>query len=435
MNSKALTKIQAIGIATIIVVAAVGGGVAFVLFRGGEESSETIKIGVCADLDTSSGQSTWQEIVLAAEQVNAEGGVLGRNFEVFSADDDSGSVMQDVATACNAITKLITVDKVDFIVNSGGFSSVYQEIISQHKIIMLDGLTTIDELTQKVLDDYDRYKYYFRVGMPNATSAYEGGLDSISVLREHTGFSKVAYITHDIQDANDRIARNSDGWSKSGFEFVYSAVIPLDVSDFTSYFALAEAAGAEILHCTIVGPACVPFVKEYYDRQSPMVLWGLIQMVSEGNFWELTEGKCEFVSSNTNPALVGYPLTNKTVSYREAYLERWGEDSQLGWASLYDAVRYILPDAIERAGTIETDAVIAALETVDVETSLARHFVFTSSHDIMIGEAGPNRPSEDYFLICVFQWQNGSLVPVYPKEIMEEAGATYKFPSWPGPWD
>jgi len=75
------------------------------------------------------------------------------------------------------------------------------------------------------------------------------------------------------------------------------------------------------------------------------------------------------------------------------------------------------------------------LETVDVETSLARHFVFTSSHDIMIGKAGPNRPSEDYFCICVFQWQNGELVPVYPKEIMEEARATFMFPDWPGPWD
>ncbi|MEJ2242902.1 MAG: hypothetical protein P8Y18_12315, partial [Candidatus Bathyarchaeota archaeon] len=93
----------------------------------------------------------------------------------------------------------------------------------------------------------------------------------------------------------------------------------------------------------------------------------------------------------------------------------------------------ILPDAIRRAGTSETNAVIAALETVDVETSLARHFIFTSSHDIMNSKAGEH--PEGYFFVGMFQWQDGVQVPVLPKEIMEEAGATYIVPDWPGPWD
>ena len=92
-------------------------------------------------------------------------------------------------------------------------------------------------------------------------------------------------------------------------------------------------------------------------------------------------------------------------------------------------------DAIERAGTIETEAVIEALEKTDIETSLARRFVFTSSHDIFVTEVEPGRPSEDYFFHAFFQWQDGTLVPVYPPQIMEEAGASYMFPDWPGPWD
>jgi hypothetical protein len=97
-------------------------------------------------------------------------------------------------------------------------------------------------------------------------------------------------------------------------------------------------------------------------------------------------------------------------------------------------VRFILSGAIKRAGTTETEAVIKALEKTDVETSMARRFVFTSSHDVMIGSAGPNIPSEDYMLVCLFQWQNGTQVPVYPQEILEQAGATYKYPDWNGPW-
>ena len=47
----------------------------------------------------------------------------------------------------------------------------------------------------------------------------------------------------------------------------------------------------------------------------------------------------------------------------------------------------------------------------------------------------PNNPAEDHMLTILFQWQDGVQVPVYPKEIMEEVGATYTYPDWPGPWD
>lgn len=436
MDSKAIAKIHAIGIIVIIVIAAVVGGLAYILFGDESQSSETIKIGVCADLDSSIGRSLWQEAVLAAEQVNAEGGILGRNFTIVAEDDDDESPSVDIATATNAFTRLITVDEANYVVYSGfgGLSIIFQDLASQHKTILFGGADGTDELTQRVIDDYNNYKYFFRVGVPNATSGNDGVTESIQVLRNYTGFNKVAFVYHEL-DSN--IADNIAGYAETllgyGFEVVYTASIPLNTVDFSSYFANAEAAGAEILAPLIVGPACVPFVKEYYDRQSPMVLWGLISMASQSNFWELTEGKCEHVSANTYPTVVGYPLTNKTLLFGEAYSERWKEQPPGG--AIYDLVRYILPDAIRRAGTTETEAVIKALETTSIETSLARRFVFTSSHDIMIGAAGPNRPGEDYFMVCLFQWQNGKLVPVYPEAIKEEAGATYTFPNWTGPWD
>ena len=96
-------------------------------------------------------------------------------------------------------------------------------------------------------------------------------------------------------------------------------------------------------------------------------------------------------------------------------------------------MRYILPDAIERAGTLDVDAVIQALETTSIETTSAKDFVFTSSHDLMM--ADPNNPDDDHSMVIYFQWIDGKQVPVYPKKIMEEAGVTYTYPDWPGPWD
>jgi branched-chain amino acid transport system substrate-binding protein len=439
LDSEGLTKIQSIVLIAVIVVAAVGGA-AYVLLSGDEQPSETIKIGVCADLDSSAGKSILQEAVLAVEHVNAEGGVLGRLFEVVSEDDDSESVNMDFALATNAMTRLITVDKADYIISFGTFSAIYQELTSQHKKIMFGAYNGAEELTQKVLDDYDRYKYFFRIGVSNGTVVREGVAEDVATIGEYTGFNKVAIVSHDLglggqEWLSEIVADFQLVWDEEevGMDVVYTAIIPLDAVDFSSYFAQAEAAGVEIMHCPNIMPqSCAPFVREYYERQSPMVLMGSLTSVVHHDFWELTEGKCEYVSAVAYPTVAGYPFTNKTLAFAEAYWDRWGEGSV---GPIYDTVRYILPDAIRRAGTFETDAVISALETVDVETSLARHFIFTSSHDILSGESGPDKAPEDYFFVGMFQWQDGELVPVLPKEIMEEAGATYKVPPWPGPWD
>ena len=432
LNSEALSKIQSIILIAVIVVAAVGGGVAYVLLSGEQQSAETIKIGVIADIDNIGGKTVLQGAKLAAEQVNAEGGVLGRNFEIVAEDDDIESGNRDLEVATNAITRLITVDEADFIV-SAGYGLTYREIAFEHKKILFTVFDPRDELTQGVLDNYDRYKYYFRSGTGNVTAAVEGVTESIFVCRNHTGFNKIGFIYgFSIKSIVSSII---DSLEELGFEVVLSEPVASDVVDFSSHFARAEAAGVEILCPYIFGSAGIPFVKEYHDRQSPMVMWGDVRVSSTNDFWQITEGKCEHITSSSYPVVVGYPLTSKTVATRDAYNERWGEEISSNAAAAYDTIRFILPDAIERAGTIETDAVIEALEETDIETSICRHFIFTSSHDMLVGEAGPNKLSEDYFFVAMFQWQNGVQVPVYPIELMEEAGATLTFPIWSGPWD
>jgi branched-chain amino acid transport system substrate-binding protein len=431
LDSQGLTKIQLIILIAVIIIA-VGGGAAYVLLDGEQQSSETIKIGIIADIDNIGGKAVLQGAKLAAEQVNAEGGVLGKNFEIVAEDDDIESGNMDLAVATNAITRLITVDKADFIVSTY-LGMHYREIAFEHKKILFTLYDATEELTQGVLDNYDRYKYYFRTGAGNGTAAVEGVTESMVVCRNFTGFNKIAFIYW--SGVEDFVSSVTDVLEKQGFDVVLSEPVAFDTIDYSGCFARAEEAGAEILYPLIYSSGAIPFVKEYSDRQSPMVMWGNIGIGSLNNFWEITEGKCEYTTNNGYPVVIGYPLTSKTVATKDAYDERWGEEITSNAAAAYDTVRFILPDAIERAGTTETDAVIEALEETDVETSLCRHFVFTSSHDILVGEAGPNRLSEDYFFVAMFQWQNGVQVPVYPIELMEEAGSTYKFPDWPGPCD
>jgi branched-chain amino acid transport system substrate-binding protein len=436
-DSKALTKIQSIFLIAIIIVAAVGGGVTYVLLSGEGQSSETIKVGVLADLDGFFGKLIWQGTVLAAEQINAEGGLLGRQIEVIGGDSDIESAIgiPDPVIINSALTKLLTVNKVDFIVGlaaNQGF--MIQELIAQHKKIFFDIGTTEDVYTQRVLEDYDSYKYYFRVTF-NATSMFQGLIYFLLYFRELTGLNKIGYLAEDV------------GWTigitegldvvlpELGFDLVYKRISPRGEVDFSSYFAAAEAAGVEVL-VPLIAFQAIPFVKEYHDRQSPMVISSgyLGSSIGSPEGWVNTDGKCEYIVVSSYAVDAGHPLTSKTLPFREEYSGRWSEIPISHAAPAYTILRYIIADAIRRTGTLEVNAVIDALETTSVETPNAKNFVFTPSHDPMMG-GDPNDPDAEYAIVMQFQWQNGKLVPIIPEWAMKEAGATYTFPDWLGPWD
>jgi branched-chain amino acid transport system substrate-binding protein len=156
LDSKALTKIQSVALIALIVVAAVAGSAAYILRSGPVQSAETIRIGICGDLDMSYGKNAWRGAVLAAEQINAQGGVLGRNFTVVAEDDDSETAPGDITVGVNALTKLITVDKAYYVLSPSVYTQVYQDICSEHQKILFSTGSVSDNDTQRVLDNYNK---------------------------------------------------------------------------------------------------------------------------------------------------------------------------------------------------------------------------------------------------------------------------------------
>ena len=433
LDSKALTKIQSIILIFIIVVAGVLSVFYFYLIDD-SQSKNTIKIGVLGDLDMHMGKSVLEGVLLAAEQINAEGGILGRKIELFTEDSDWEIHAQDTVVAITALNKLLYVHNVDYVITPDGlpFMFSYQDTVSDHKKILFGVAATSDEYTQRVLDDYPKYKYFFRT-FPNETHAIMGFCDSLVSLREYSGFNKIAFLADEFFADSSPLFANfiSQGY---GFEVVYQNTFASGTVDFSSYLSAVEESGAEILHPWIGSEEGIFLVKEWYDRQSPFVLWGYNGLVGDARGWELTDGKCEYTTFGGFAVTAGYPLTNHTLPMRDAYFERWGKYPIHVAAAAYDTLRFILFDALERAQTTDTETVISALEQTSIETSLARDFVFTKSHDVM-GSTNINNPDEDYMVGMMFQWQNGKQVPMTPRKIKDEIGATYKFPPWPGLWD
>ena len=429
LNSKALTRIQAVTLIVIIVVASLSGFAAYYLSSQPPTSGETIKIGVFADID-GLGRFPWQAVLLAAEQLNAEGGILGRQVEVIGEDMGDQS-NPDPVTVRSALNRLLTYHEVDFII--GNPHPIVIDAMAEHKKIFFASI--VNDFEEHVLDDYDKYKYLFSL-VENSTSGNQGIIDTLKLLSDNTAFKKVAYL-FGTGERPRKIMDNLDVALPAlyGYEIVYKGTYPPDTIDFSSYFAKAEANGAEILIPWVGGFSGTAIVKEYHDRQSPMIICsGLLGAASVPDAWEWTGGKCEHLCVLSMPICVGYAFTSKTLPAREAYIERWGAAPGIVDALAYDMIRFVLPNAIERAGTVETDAVVEALEQAKIETASYRHFAFSSSHGVMSGE-NPNDPEAGYTKYLLFQWQNGTMVPIYPDWVREEAGTTLTFPDWPGPWD
>jgi branched-chain amino acid transport system substrate-binding protein len=437
IDSKALTKVQSIVLIAIIVVAAVG-GTAYLLFTGEDPPSETIKIGIFADLDGSTGRHVWRGAILAAEHLNAKGGILGRQVEVIGEDSDE-ETNRDLTRISSALTRLITLNEVDLVIAAGAGAKgfVLQDLSAEHKKILICYGGSTAGITQRVIDDYDKYKYYFRYFQVNSTWSADNIAKYLSHARDITGFNNVGYLADDGDWNLGNREKMETALPEYGFNLVYKGKFPGGTFDFSSYFAAAEAAGVEILVPMSLFDSGIPLLKEYYDRQSPMLIYGGSTVIANSpEIWEQTDGKCVYMSTFVAGVTVGYPISNQTVPFHNSYIQRWGETPIYAGASSYDIIRFVLSEALKKAGTSETEDVIKALEEIEVETTQARKFAFTSSHDVLKLEEFRGTPENYGHIGGIFQWQeDGSRVPIFPKWLMDEANATITFPPWAGPWD
>ena len=83
---------------------------------------------------------------------------------------------------------------------------------------------------------------------------------------------------------------------------------------------------------------------------------------------------------------------------------------------------YTLKDAIERAGTLEADAVVAAMEKTDLMGVYGRIRFDPKSHQVI-----PSLDPKEGAVGTIFQWQKGKRVVVFPESI---AAGQILLPPW-----
>ena len=84
---------------------------------------------------------------------------------------------------------------------------------------------------------------------------------------------------------------------------------------------------------------------------------------------------------------------------------------------------YTLKDAIERAGSLDSEAVVAALEKTDLMGGVYGRIKFNPKSHQVIPSIDPNEGAVG----TIFQWQAGKRVVVFPPKI---AMGEVKLPPW-----
>jgi branched-chain amino acid transport system substrate-binding protein len=385
-------------------------------------ADDPIILGVPTSLGFLEGKEGLFCVNMAVDEINKAGGVdvggAKRMFKVVPIDARGAEPGVPVADVIRAHKKLILEDEADFIV-FGSFRSeaaiACMDVIGQYKTPMILGTAMSPGMEAKVKGDYEKYKYTFRTCL-NAVYLikYLGG--TMAYLNEQFGFNKVFILNQDVawaRKTGDLMIKMV--FEKMGWEVVGRQAYPTGSSDFSSSLMKARAGGAQVILPIFDMPQSGILVKQWKAMKVPALMAGFISPLAGPGSWELFDKKidgamnCIFEVGN-----MPVPKIPASVEFWNKYKDRYGTPIEAGHspAPAYEMV-YVLKEAIERADSVDGDAVVAELEKTDRTGAMGR-IRFNEGHQVVYGED----PAETA-LGCMFQWQDGDRVVVYPESVAE----------------
>ncbi len=315
-------------------------------------AQETIKIGFFAPITgpaAADGASAKQAVELAAKEVNAAGGVMGKKVELI-VYDDRFSPQEAVAIA----NKLIEKDQVVGVV-SGSYSGptrVTAPIFAKAGIPMVAGYAVHPDVTKSGESN-------FRQGFLGEVEGGAAGEYAVKVLKA----KKAAVIYTDNDFGREISAGFIKQAEKLGAKIVEKQVYKFPgEKDFRPFLTRIKEAKPDLI-----------FAAGYYNeaalicRQAKELGITAQILAEEGfdspKFIELAGKDAEgvIIATNLNRDDPRPVVQNFLKSYKQAY----GIDPDMVGASSYDAFM-ILVNAIGRAGSTNPKAIVTALlETKD----------------------------------------------------------------------
>lgn len=364
--------------------------------------------------------------ILAVEEINKAGGILGMKVELVTEDDE-----YKPEVGVSVVQKMITQDKVDIV--CGGISSVVclsaMDVTASYKIPYLSMGPSSDAITVKYLSDTNKYKGYFRL-TPLSADAYGKSWvvwlkDIVSdgswvprntkyaILVENTDFGRTNGKAFD-----DYMKLEMPEWQQ-----VASEIVASDESSFYEVLTKIKVADPSIL-CVVQTSAasCAALTKQFQEKELKALFLSVF-IASQKSYVDLAGNAATGVVWNLNSAFTPKFLANdtKSIEFNDKFQERFGVSATQSSNSLgqYECI-YLIKTAYEKAGSTDPDAFIKAMEQVDF--TYVDRYVFEKNHCAKWGVE--YRPSTIGQI-----WENQDY-PIWPPELAEKLGFDFRLPPW-----
>lgn len=334
------------------------------------EERETILLGSMfanSGAYTAYGQPQTNAVQMAVEEINAAGGVNGKNLEVVEYDYSS-----DEAEAASLATRLATEDQVSLIIGpdvSGASLAALQQA-TQYNVPLLSPSASLDDFT--VDSSGEVVDTAWRIAYPDSFQGEALG----QFATKHFNAEKAAVLGDNSSDYAVGLVKTFEESFKG--DIVAKENFTADETDFSA--VLTNIAGKDF---------DVLFVPGYYEQAGPIIKqareMGITQPIlgpdgfGNSQLYELA-GK-----ENLND--VFYTTQFSTLSeeehvqaFLENYEEKFGQPADMFAAMAYDAT-YVVKDAIERAGSAAPSAINAELENTNDFPGVTGKFSFDDLHN------------------------------------------------------
>lgn len=394
-----------------------------------DKKGDPIVVGAPIPRASNYGQNGERGMILATEEINAGGGVnvggVMRPFklEIIDSRDEEPGV--PTSAVLLAIEKLILQNKVDLVAGGPCMSEcgmAAMDLFARNKkidVVSIGCYTPSWE--EKFAKDPKKFRYSFRES--GSVKWYiKEALDVLQRFKEKHGFDKLFISIDDslmCRKASEIVEKLA---VKNGWQIVGRDKHPIGATDYSQALTECKNSGAQILFVWAYAPETSILLKQWASMEVPALPVGFIGAAEDPGFWKATDGKCAYtIVTLSETGNVPTKATPKAMEFYNAFLKRWKVPPRsTGCVSGYESM-YVLKDAIERAGKIDNDALIAALEKTNLE-AVRGTIRFNENHQVIYGY-----DPKTSVLGCWVQWQDGERVQIFPDAA---AMGEIKLPPW-----
>ena len=375
--------------------------------------AQTIKIAIVGPMAFVQGENHWAGAEMARDEINKAGGINvgGKRMRIELVRADTNEIAS-VPDATNAIERVITRDKVDFLI--GGFRSeavlAMQEVAMDYKKLFLGVGAAHSKLGLNVEQNYERYKYWFRfsptkdVDLARTLFAVMNSIGQQIRTELKTDSPKVAILAEKAVWTEALVAAAQKNLPAMKMEVVGTWQPSATATDVTAELSAIDRAGAHIVFTMLSGPVGISVGRQMGERNMKAVAWGINVEGQKEEFWQAAAGKAQFVSTLDTYSEV--EMTPKTIPFVRAFKERF-KKSPTYTAATYDAIM-LLKAVIEQEGTTNADKLVAAIEKIE-HVGTGSTASWDKRHDLnwAVGKTAG----------IAVQWQDGKKVPFWPPNV------------------